>query len=94
MIKKERRKYAPKEIILSLILLSIAYICILIAGLEKPFGKLEVTAYIIEIIAVGLMIKFHMTRTGWIMAIIGFILIVLIKIYTIYHRGYILNKDE
>ena len=91
---KEIRKYAPFGVLISLIFLNIAYAMILIAGMQKPFGTLESIAYILEIVAVGLMIRYHVNRTGWIIAISGFILIILIKAYSLYHRGFFLHKEN
>ena len=91
---KDIRKYAPLGMITSLIFLNIAYAMILISGMQKPFGLLESIAYILEIIAMGLMIRYHVNRTGWIIAITGFVLILAIKAYSLYHRGFFLNRDE
>jgi hypothetical protein len=87
------KKYAPIGVIISLILLNISYTIILISGMQKPFGILEIVAYVFEIIAMGLMIRFHMNKTGWIVAITGFVIILLIKAYSLYQRGFLLNKD-
>ena len=87
-----KKKFAPIILLSSIIFLILAYSLILVAGFEKPFGKLESFGYLFEIIAVSLMIHYHVNRTGWIFAISGFIIILLIKAYSLYYRGLILNN--